>query len=129
MTTTGKDGVDSNISAWLKILGIVATIAAGAIGSYKAARSDSKTEASASYATMKEAVERLEQNQKMMWEMMLALNGRPVRSFGDVDKSAGQMPSRVPLRPLPRNFDELVSKPLPLDIENQPNQQRLPTTN
>lgn len=124
MTTPGKDGVDSNISAWLKILGIVATIAAGAIGSYKAARSDSKTEASASYATMKEAVEHLEQNQKMMWEMMLALNGRPARSFGEIDKSAGQtpLPSRVPLRPLPRSFDELVSRPQQLDMPSRPTQ-------
>ena len=111
MNPEKKNSTDSSVSAWLKILGIVATMAAGAIGSYKVARSDSKTEATASYATMKEAVERLEQNQKMMWETMLALNRRPTKSFDDLEPSA-KMPARVPMRPLPRDFDELVSKSL-----------------
>ena len=112
MSPEKKNSTDSSASAWLKILGIVATMAAGAIGSYKAARSDSKTEATASYATMKEAVERLEQNQKMMWETMLALNRQPTKSFGEVEPSV-KMPTRVPLRPLPRDFNELVNRSLP----------------
>jgi hypothetical protein len=111
MTATGKDDADRTL-AWLKILGIIATIAASSIGAYKAARSDSKSEASASYATMKDAVERLELNQKMMWDMMLSLNlrsARPTRLVDAEDKSVMPLPPRQPLRPLPKSFDAMVS--------------------
>ena len=114
MIAAKRRDADSSVAVWLKILGIVATMVAGAVGSYKAARSDSKTGATASYSTMKEAVERLEQNQKMMWETMLALSGREAKSADDEDKSPVRMPLRAPLRPLPRDFDEMVSKSLQL---------------
>jgi hypothetical protein len=123
MTTTGKDDENTKTLAWLKILGIVATIAASSIGSYKAARSNAKSEASASYATMKDAVERLEQNQKMMWDMMLSLNIRSIRSVRSADESekpALQLPPRQPLRPLPRTFDDMVNSPNGANIANVP---------
>jgi hypothetical protein len=123
MTTTGKDDENTKTLAWLKIIGIVAAIASSSIGSYKAARSNAKSEASASYATMKEAVERLEQNQKMMWDLMLSLNlrsVRAVRSSDEVEKSVSPLPPRQPLRPLPRTFDDMVNAPGSSNIANVP---------
>ena len=124
MTATGKEEADSKTLAWLKIFGIVATIAASSIGSYKAARSNSKSEAATSYATMKDAVEHLEQNQKMMWDMMLSLNlrsARSVRSADEVEKPVLlQLPSRQPLRPLRRTFDDMVNSPSSSNVANAP---------
>lgn len=114
MKPAENDTSDQRTLAWLKIFGIVATIAASSIGSYKAARSNAKSEASASYETMKEAVEKLEQNQKMMWDMMLSLNLKSVRQSRSSDEAQHpvlQLPPRLPLRPLPRTFDDMVSSP------------------
>ena len=123
MKTTEKDDADSKTLAWLKIFGIVATIAASSIGSYKAARSNSKSEAATSYVTMKDAIEHLEQNQKMMWDMMLSLNlrsDRSVRSVNEVEKPSLQLPPRQPLRPLPRTVDEMVNSPSSSNVANAP---------
>jgi type II secretory pathway pseudopilin PulG len=123
MTPTGKDEADSKTLAWLKIFGIIATIAASSIGSYKAARSNAKSEASASYATMKEAVEHLESNQKMLWDMMLSLNLRSAQSARSDDKAEKaflRLPSREPLRPLPRTFDDMVNSPGGTSTANAP---------
>ena len=118
MKTTEKDEADTKTLAWLKIIGIVATIAASSIGSYKAASSSAKSEASVSYATMKEAVENLERNQKMMWDMMVSLNSKPVRTFERPAEAAmkptlqlSPLPTRQPLRPLPRTLEDLVNSP------------------
>jgi hypothetical protein len=113
---------ESKTASWLKILAVLATVIGGAIGSYKAARSDSKTEAAVSYAVMKEAIDHLEQNQKMIWDVIMKSQQQPMKwSLGLGDKSASSTASSsamsgdklltlVPLRPLPRNFDTMIAQ-------------------
>ena len=93
----------------LKVLGVLATIAASALGSYRAAKSDARNEADASYAALKQAVEHLEQTQEMIWDVVVKF---PATSSKSLDAfSPGGLPRPfVGLRPLPRNLEVMLSR-------------------
>jgi hypothetical protein len=67
----GEQAPSSKAAFWLKALGVVITSIGGAIGSYNVSRSDSKQEAEVSFELMKASVEKLEQNQKMVWDVLM----------------------------------------------------------
>jgi len=93
----------------LKIFGVLVTIAASALGSYRAAKSDARNEADASYATLKQAVEHLEQTQKMIWDVVMKSPPTPSKSL-DALPSEGSPRPFVGLPPLPRNLGAMFPK-------------------
>ena len=97
----------------LKVLGVVATIVGSAVGSYKAAKSDAKIEASASYEALREAVEHLDQNQKMIWDVLMKTPSTLTKSLEPYIEPISSK-SLIKLRPLPRSLEEVVAqKPMP----------------
>ena len=90
----------SRWSGWLKLAGVLAGLAASSIGSYQAARSQARTEASASYEALKQAVEHLELNQERMWQVLMARPGL-TKSLDDGEPRLRPFPG---MRPLPRDF-------------------------
>jgi hypothetical protein len=93
----------------LKIAGVLATIAASALGSYRAAKSDARSEADASYAALKQAVEHLEETQKMIWDVVMRSPATLSKSL-DAPLSGGLPRPFVGLHPLPRNMEMMLSK-------------------
>jgi hypothetical protein len=93
----------------LKILSVLATIAASALGSYSVAKSDARREADASYATLKQAVEHLERTQAVIWDVVMRY---PATSLKSLDAPLAGEASRpfVGLSPLPRNLEVMLSK-------------------
>jgi hypothetical protein len=98
-----------SVSEVLKVLGVLATIAASALGSYKAAKSDARDEADASYAALKQAVEHLEQTQRMIWEVVVRSPATPSKSLDALLPKEISRPF-VGLRPLPRNLGAVLSE-------------------
>ena len=93
----------------LKILGVVVGILASALGSYQAAKANARTEADASYEALRQAVEHLEQNQKMVWDVvMMKSPPAPTKSF-DAPAVERARPF-VGMRPLPRNLEAVVAR-------------------
>jgi hypothetical protein len=92
----------------LKVLVVLSTAAASALGSYRAARSEARGEAEASYAELRRAVEHLEQTQRMIWDVV-------VRSPGSASKSLDSpLPGElsrpfVGMRPLPRDLEAVIA--------------------
>lgn len=100
-----------NVRRWsdtLKILGVVAGIAASALGSYQAAKANARTEADSSYAELKASVEHLEMTQKMIWDVVMKQPAALTKSMdGPMEIQTRPFPG---LRPLPRNLDAMMSK-------------------
>jgi hypothetical protein len=98
-----------SVSEVLKVLGVLATIAASALGSYRAAKSDARSEADASYAALRQAVEQLERTQRMIWEVVVRNPAEPSKSL---DAPLPREISRpfAGLRPLPRNLGAVLSE-------------------
>ena len=93
----------------LKVLGVLATIAASALGSYRAAKSDARNEADASYVTLKQAVEHLEQTQEMIWDVVMKFPATPSKSL-DALPPGGLPRPFVRVHPLPRNLEVMLSR-------------------
>ena len=92
----------------LKVAGVLATAAASAIGSYRAAKSEARGEADASYAVLKQAVEHLEQTQRMIWDVVSKSPPATSKSLGTPPSEGFPRPF-VGLRPLPRDMDVLLT--------------------
>ena len=92
----------------LKILGVVIGIVASALGSYQAAKANARTEASASYEALKQAVEHIEVNQQRMWDVMMRAPAAPTKSFDAPDVERAE--PFVGMHPLPRNLEAVVSR-------------------
>jgi hypothetical protein len=93
----------------LKVLVVLSTAAASALGSYRAARSDARSEAEASYAELKQAVEHLEQTQKMIWDVVVRSQAAPSKSLDSPLPGELSRPF-VGLRPLPRDLEAVLSR-------------------
>ena len=93
---------------WLKLAGVLAGLAASALGSYSAAKGNARAEADESYKELKQAVQHLEETQRMIWDVVMKQPAGLTKSLdGDAEPLARPFPG---LRPLPRNLDSMMSR-------------------
>lgn len=84
---------------WLKLAGVLAGLAASALGSYSAAKSNARTEAAVRYEVLRESVRHLEETQRMIWAVVMKA---PAGLTKSMDGPAELLPLPFPaMRPLP----------------------------